>query len=209
MTIKFSEKDQIITAYSFDENMVYNVSFEYCWVKDTGLAAKSTDIAPPETSEGEVAVFDIEMDQWDIKSDHRGKEVYNTETLELSKVDYVGPIKSGYTELKPNSIHETWTGSEWIDQRTDEQKVNDEILELLPLTRRQFRLALINNGYNLSEIEQTIGNIEDDLQRQTIQIEWEDAQTFERTSASLNTMAGLLGLENKQINDLWNKALKF
>ena len=138
------------------------------------------------------------------------------EVTDEQHLDLLNKINSGYrvfsdltiSDQRPSIFHE-WINHEWIDNRTEDQKLADEIKWLPALTRRQFRLALINNGYNLSEIEQTIGNIEDDLQRQTIQIEWEDAQIFERTSASLNTMAGLLGLDDRQINDLWKKAMKF
>lgn len=207
MTIKFSDQDQIITAYTFDEDMIYNGSFQYSWIKGTGLAAKSTNINPPTIPKGQVAVFDIETDQWTIQSDFRGLDVYNTETQERLKVENIGPIQQGFTSLKPNSIYETWDGKSWIDQRSNQQKIADEILILPALTKRQFRLGLVNNGFNLSKIEQTISSIEDDLQRQTVQIEWEDAQTFERTSSSLKSMSELLGLDDEQVNNLWHQAM--
>lgn len=208
MTIKFSDQDQIITAYTFDEDMIYNGSFQYSWIKGTGLASKSTNIKPPTIPKGKVAVFDIETDQWTIQSDFRGLDVYNTETQARMKVENVGPIQQGFTLLKPNSIYETWDGKSWIDQRTSEQKVNDEIAILPPLTRRQFRLTLVQNGYDLSFVEEKIKSISDVKQRQIIQIEWEDAQFFERSSSSLNIMADLLMLDSEQVNILWQQAIK-
>ena len=76
-----------------------------------------------------------------------------------------------------------------------------------PLTRRQFRLALVTNGYNLADIETLIAQIEDDMQRQIIQIEWQDATVFERNNSSLLTIAALMGLSSSQIDELWSQAL--
>ena len=77
------------------------------------------------------------------------------------------------------------------------------------LTRRQFRLALVINGYNLADIETLIAQIEDDMQRQIIQIEWQDATTFIRTSQNLLFMANLMGLSAEQVDALWSQALTF
>lgn len=76
-----------------------------------------------------------------------------------------------------------------------------------PLTRRQFRLALVANGYNLSDIEALINKIEDVGQRQLTQIEWQDSTVFERNSSSLLVMAGLMQLSTEQVDVLWSQAL--
>ena len=78
---------------------------------------------------------------------------------------------------------------------------------LKPLTRRQFRLALVMNGFALADIEALINQIEDDMQRQIIQIEWQDATVFERNNSSLFVMAALMGLSSSQIDELWSQAL--
>lgn len=75
------------------------------------------------------------------------------------------------------------------------------------LTRRQFRLALVTNGFALADIEALINQIEDDMQRQIIQIEWQDATVFERNNSSLLTIAALMGLSSTQIDELWSQAL--
>ena len=75
------------------------------------------------------------------------------------------------------------------------------------LTRRQFRLALFMNGFALADIEALINQIEDDMQRQIIQIEWQDATVFERNNSSLLVMAALMGLSSSQIDELWSQAL--
>ena len=78
---------------------------------------------------------------------------------------------------------------------------------LKPLTRRQFRLALVMNGFALADIEALINQIEDDMQRQIIQIEWQDATVFERNNSSLFAMVALIGLSSAQIDELWSQAL--
>ena len=208
MNIKFSEKDQVITAYSYDKDMIYCGSFEYTWLKDTGLAANSTDIKPPKIPKSRIAVFNLETKKWSIVNDFRNMTAYSVIDQSEVKIDYIGDVKEGFTLLKPNSIYETWDGKSWIDQRTIEQKVNDEIAILPPLTRRQFRLTLVQNGYDLSFVEEKIKSISDVKQRQIIQIEWEDAQFFERRSSSLNIMADLLMLDSEQVNILWQQAIK-
>ena len=77
---------------------------------------------------------------------------------------------------------------------------------LKPLTRRQFRLALVMNGFALADIEALINQIEDDMQRQIIQIEWQDATVFERNNNSLLAMSSLMGLSSAQIDELWERA---
>lgn len=79
---------------------------------------------------------------------------------------------------------------------------------LKPLTRRQFRLALVMNGFALADIEALINQIEDDMQRQIIQIEWQDATVFERNNSSLLTMSALIGLSAEQVDELWAQGLK-
>lgn len=76
-----------------------------------------------------------------------------------------------------------------------------------PLTRRQFRLALVMNGFALADIEALINQIEDDMQRQIIQNEWQDATVFERNNSSLFVMAALMGLSTEQVDALWTQAL--
>lgn len=76
-----------------------------------------------------------------------------------------------------------------------------------PLTRRQFRLALVANGYNLSDIEALINKIEDVGRRQFTQIEWQDANTFERHNQSLLLMTSMLEISSDQLNQMWAQAL--
>ena len=78
---------------------------------------------------------------------------------------------------------------------------------LKPLTRRQFRLALVMNGFALADIEAFINQIEDSTQRQITLIEWQDGAAFERYSPNLLKMAELMNLGSPQVDELWSQAL--
>ena len=90
---------------------------------------------------------------------------------------------------------------------SDEEKRSLYLASLRPLKRRQFRLALVMNGYDLNEIEALIDQIEDPMQRTIAQIEWQDATDFERTNPTLLMMAQMLGLTSEQVDSLWEYGL--
>ena len=68
-------------------------------------------------------------------------------------------------------------------------------------------MVLVLNGYDLDEIKAQILAIENIQTRQLTLVEWEDGNTFERTSSSLGMMANLLGLTDDQVNAMWKQAL--
>ena len=90
---------------------------------------------------------------------------------------------------------------------SDEKKYELYLKSLGPLTRRQFTMILVLNGYDLDEIKAQILAIENIQTRQLALVEWEDANTFERTSSSLVMMVGLLQLNEDQVNAMWEQAL--
>ncbi|MEN8381382.1 hypothetical protein [Acinetobacter radioresistens] len=78
---------------------------------------------------------------------------------------------------------------------------------LKPLTRRQFKLVLLENDL-LDQIENSISAIEDDKTRARIQIEYTEATEFHRTSESMKYMCSLLDLTEAQVDQMWEEALK-
>ncbi|MFZ7857228.1 hypothetical protein [Acinetobacter lwoffii] len=106
----------------------------------------------------------------------------------------------------PSRLHELQNGL-WVISSENAAILENERLSSMPaLTRRQFRLALVLNGYNLADIETLINSIEDPMQRQITMIEWQDATTFHRTNPSLIVMAGLMGLGAETVDQLWLQA---
>lgn len=107
----------------------------------------------------------------------------------------------------PSHYH-TLENGVWVISGEDAERLEQEQLaKMQPLTRRQFRLALAMNGYDLPQVEALIDQIPDPMQRQIALIEWQDATTFERLNPSLLAMADLMGLGAEQVNMLWNQAL--
>ncbi len=154
-------------------------------------------------------LFNVGFDEQEIDKNYTqvDKETYD---LFLSKVNSGCMVLSiedqAFSPPKPSLTH-TWNGDDWVDSRTPEQIQESELKALTPLTRRQFRMVLVLNGYDLDEIKAQISAIEDIQTRQLTLIEWEDANTFERTSPSLVMMAELLALNDSQVNDMWKQAL--
>lgn len=89
---------------------------------------------------------------------------------------------------------------------TPEQKHDQYLLSLKSLTRRQFKLALLNEGL-LEQVETAINNIEGTTERTRMQIEYAETNDFHRTSESVMTMINLLGLNEDQVNTMWENAL--
>ncbi len=89
---------------------------------------------------------------------------------------------------------------------SDEEKRTFYLASLRPLTRRQFKLALLENGL-LDQIENSISAIEDDQTRARIQIEYTEATELHRTSNSVMYMCQLLNLSDDQVDQMWTEAL--
>jgi len=89
---------------------------------------------------------------------------------------------------------------------SEEQKYNNYLNSLPPLTRRQFKLVLLENNL-FTQIDTAISSIEDVTQRTRIEIEYTEASEFVRTSDSVKYMCNILGLTEEQINTMWQQAL--
>ena len=75
------------------------------------IPAMSTELAPPMTAPGQVAVFDGE--NWRVEKDHRGQLAFVTATRQPTPVTALGPIPEGCTLLPPPGVHYTWDGAAW------------------------------------------------------------------------------------------------
>lgn len=121
------------------------------------------------------------------------------------------PINPVITDNEGNAAptrYHTLEEGVWSISEEDVAKLEQERLAAMqPLKRRQFRLTLAMNGYDLKEIGALIDQIEDPMQRTIAQIEWQDATEFERTNPTLLMMAEMLQLTSEQIDQLWSYGL--
>lgn len=207
--MEYSEEDRTVVLYGYDrDTKEYTYMFDYYWVTGTGIAANSTLIQPPaQDKEGFVKVFNGDI--WEYVEDHRGKVIYATANKKLTKVvKTLGPIDFGFTASQPASEYDIWNGSEWLDERTPEQIISDTAKSLPALTRRQFKLALLD--YNmLDQVSTVLASIEDPILKIRFNIEYTESTTFERLNPTVIAMCQFLGFTDEQLNNLWNHALTY
>ena len=113
-------------------------------------------------------------------------------------------ITKEHIELTPNELDRFLNPQNYM---SEEEKLAIYRRSLPALTRRQFKLALLKNGM-LDQIESAIMIIEDHFIRSVIQIEYNEATEFHRTSESILTMCRMLGLSDTQVDSMWSEALK-
>lgn len=112
-----------IRCYYYDAE-----TFEYMGWSDeyinigVSMPGDSTDINPGDEVAGKVAVF--QSGGWVLNEDHRGETVYSTADASASTVDYIGPVKDGYTSVAPSGPYQKWDGKKWITD-TDAQHAAD------------------------------------------------------------------------------------
>ena len=157
-------------------------------------------------SEANQAFYDLNLNYEPLPEDL--VEVTSDEHIELlDKLNdghYVFSDLS-YTEKKP-SIYHTWDGSDWVDNRSEEEKHTTYLSQFISLTRRQFKLALLENGL-LDTVEQMIESIEDPTIKARIKIEYIESERFERTNESVQYMLGVLDLTSDQVDEMWRYAM--
>lgn len=89
------------------------------------MPGNSTAINPGDESPGVAYVFDGAG--WQSKEDHRGTVVYSVSDGRPVAVDYIGPVRDGFTMLVPGSAFDKWNGSAWVID-TSAQQVADTVV---------------------------------------------------------------------------------
>lgn len=104
------------------------VTFEYTGWSDeyinagVSMPGNATDIVPGETVDGKVFLFT--GTGWRQDDDHRGETVYSTADTSSSTVDYIGPVRKGYTTVAPSGPYQKWDSKKWVTD-TDAQHAAD------------------------------------------------------------------------------------
>ena len=74
------------------------------------------------------------------------------------------------------------------------------------VSARQIRLWLIRNGIALSQVDAAIDAIPDQLQRDSVRVEWDYAPYVERSHPMLVPLAAALGLATEQVDQAFIEA---
>lgn len=111
-----------------------------------------------------------------------------------------------FTEPRPSSFHKLINGK-WVDDRSPLEKRQQYLNSLRLIDRRQLKLALLK-AKHLDKVEPAIASIEDEEQRMTVEIEWQESSRFERLNPSLLLLFKKMGLKESQVDRLWEEGLK-
>ncbi len=110
-----------------------------------------------------------------------------------------------YSSPQPTA-HHNWDGENWIDARTEEEKLTYKRSQYPKLTRYQFMRGLLEMGFKSSDIEAQILLIEDEFTRELTMIGFKDAGNFVRTDESILSMQSVLNLTDERVDQMWEYA---
>ena len=90
---------------------------------------------------------------WVLVEDHRDEIVFDIETKESFKIDYLGEIKEGFTSLEPFQFSK-WNGKKWIldedEQNAFKIKLNKQLKESL-LKEANIEIDILNDKIEFDE----------------------------------------------------------
>lgn len=102
-----------IRAYYFDHSTGEYTGWSEEFINiGVSMPGCSTDIAPREEVAGFAQVFTGQS--WEGQEDHREKTVYSTSDRKSSVVDYIGPVREGFTLAAPSTSYDKWNGEAWV-----------------------------------------------------------------------------------------------
>ncbi|EFO2964400.1 tail fiber assembly protein [Escherichia coli] len=114
-----------ITVFNYD-----SVTREYLFstveylAVGVGIPAASCTDAPGEVKASYAICRTAELSGWEYIVDHRGEDVFSTETGEPVAITSLGDYPDNTTTLAPATPYDTWNGSEWVTD-TEAQHVAD------------------------------------------------------------------------------------
>jgi hypothetical protein len=93
-----------------------------------------------------------------------------------------------------------------VTERTPEDDIVPPEPTPATVSARQIRLWLIRQGINLAQVDAAIGAIPDQLERDSLRVEWQHAPYVERTHPMLVPLAAALGLTEEQVDQAFVEA---
>ena len=113
---RMSDKPRTITVFNLSAETGEFIGKGNAYIApQTGLPAHCTHIEPPQTAEGNVAVFDPVNARWGVTEDHRGETVFNTSTGKQIYISGLGALPENVTLLSPEGNYQKWDGDKWVD----------------------------------------------------------------------------------------------
>lgn len=129
--------------------------------------------------------------------------------IDLTQYRLMTDIEILKHETNPNTEYHIWCGTEWIDSRTEEEKLKYKRSQYPKLTRYQFMRGMLEYGYKSSDIEAQIMLIEDEYTRELTMIGFKDATNFVRTDPSIDVVRDMLKRTDLEIDEFWELCVTF
>ncbi|MGE8684026.1 MAG: hypothetical protein ACN6OV_06010 [Acinetobacter sp.] len=107
---------------------------------------------------------------------------------------------------KLTQFHTEWNGTDWVDPRSEEEKLAYKRSQYPKLKRYQFMRGLLEMGFKSSDIEAQIMLIEDESTRELTMLGFKEATNFVRTDPSIDVMRDILGKTDLDIDEFWEQA---
>jgi hypothetical protein len=86
------------------------------------------------------------------------------------------------------------------------QQADETAVVPVSVSARQIRLWLVRHGTSLAAVDAAIDAIPDQLQRDSVRVEWDYAPYVERTHPMLIPLAAALGLTEAQVDQAFVEA---
>ena len=149
------------------------------------------------------AFYDMDLSYLNLPNDLI--EISEQQHLELLNAINSGcVIFSDLTYSSPQpTAHHNWNGENWIDLRTEEEKLTYKRSQYPKLARYQFTRGMLEYGYKSSDIEAQIMLIEDEYTRELTMIGFKDATNFVRTDPSIDVMRDILKRTDLEIDEFF------
>ena len=129
--------------------------------------------------------------------------------IDLTQYRIMTDIEILKHETNPNTEYHIWDGTEWIDPRTEEEKLTYKRSQYPKLTRYQFMRGMLENGYKSSDIEAQIMRTEDEYTRELTMLGFKDAGYFDRNDQSIGVMRDILEKTDLEIDEFWERCSLF
>ncbi len=154
------------------------------------------------------AFYDPEIEYLNLPNDLININVQKHQEL-LNAINSGCKVFSDLTYSKPNptEFHE-WNGSDWVDPRSEEEKLEYKRSQYPKLKRYQFMRGLLEMGFKSSDIEAQIMLIEDEYTRELTMLGFKDAGYFERNDSSIGVMRDMLNKTDLEIDEFFEYAVR-
>ncbi|ENU0862212.1 TPA: tail fiber assembly protein [Citrobacter amalonaticus] len=144
------------------------------------MPGSSTDIDPGEAEAGYVYLFTDSG--WRLEEDHRGETVYSVEDKQGSVVDYIGPVKEGFTTAAPVSAFDKWDGKKWVTDTEAQQAAAKAEAEL----QRQQLISSAMQSISIIQLKLQAGRALSDAEKNKLNatLDYIDAVTATDTATA-------------------------